>query len=114
MHGFTWEHRADNFCSSQGSLEGGCDQAESQRMNNNQARKEKVEGQAWQHKQEHGGEKQQNYVFLCKKKIRLVYILAKIHFLCNVRLWFTVWTLELDSLGVNLGSITYNLLYTLS
>ena len=83
-------------------------------MNNNQARKEKVEGQAWQHKQEHGGEKQQNYVFLCKKKIRLVYILAKIHFLCNVRLWFTVWTLELDSLGVNLGSITYNLLYTLS
>ena len=52
--------------------------------------------------------------FMLKKKSSFVYILAKIHFLCNIRLWFRVWTVEPDRLGVSLRSITYHLLFTLS
>lgn len=50
----------------------------------------------------HGGVKNKIMSFMLKKKSSFIYILAKIHFLCNIRLWFRVWTVEPDSLGVNL------------
>lgn len=82
-------------------------------MDRSWERKEKVEGQAWQHKQEQNGTKQHNHTFYVKKKIRFVYMLAKIHFLCNVASWFTVQALKPDTIGSHLSS-TANLHYNLN
>lgn len=87
----------DGFHLPQRSLEGGCDRAESQRMDSNQAGKEEVDGQAWQHQREHGDVKQQNCILYVKTKSRFIYILAKIRVLCSIGSCFGAWAPEPDS-----------------